>query len=299
MSQSEKTIHPLISATIKNIDLDLTFELNRYEGNGQVNNNYILAPSEDHQLGRGALVQKSLESNLNEPKISPEKSEEDVIPVASRIITPQQKLGEIIFTPWGIFGLIIFIATNAIIAINPNLFNFLSSNKSLNNEAIISENNSLTEENINLTEAKITDNLTTVINQSKSENINLPPAPVIPPLNPDEVGQSNQDRNTNQNLYPDLQSALLSEALLHLAESGITVTPPPTQNQSSAQYYLITNYKNPQQFSRIKQSITSALITEINQEMKIQLKSFTDKNEAEKQKEIWQNLGIEINIIYQ
>lgn len=300
MSQSEKTIHPLISATIKNIDLNLTFELNRYEGNGQDNNNYILAPSEDHQLGRGALVQKSLESNLNEPKISPEKSEEDVIPVASRIITPQQKLGEIIFTPWGIFGLIIFIATNAIIAINPNLFNFLSSNKSLNNEAIISENNSLAEENINLTEPKITDNLTTVINQSKSENINLPPAPVIPPLNPDEVGQSNQDRNTNQNLYPDLQSALLSEALLYIAESGITVTPPaPIQNQSSAQYYLITNYKNPQQFSRIKQSISSALITEINQEMKIQLKSFTDKNEAEKQKETWQNLGIEINIIYQ
>ncbi|MBF2057209.1 MAG: hypothetical protein IGQ45_08275 [Cyanobacterium sp. T60_A2020_053] len=298
MSQSEKIIHPLISATIKSLDLDLTFELNRYEGNWQGNHPILASTSED-QLGRGALVQKSSENNLNEQKISPQKSEEDPIPVASRIITPQQKLGEIIFTPWGIFGLIIFIATNAIIVINPNLFNFLATKNSLDNEEIISQNNSTPEENLSLTEPKITDNLTTIINQPQPNNINLLPAPVIPPLNPNEVKQeqSNQDRNANQNLYPDLQSALLSEALLHLAESGITVTPAPNQNQSSSQYYLITNYENPQQFSRIKQSIPSALVTKIDQEMKIQLKIFTDKNEAEKQKETWQNLGIEINII--
>ncbi|MGY6529344.1 MAG: hypothetical protein ACXITR_05395 [Cyanobacterium sp.] len=303
MSEKETSIHPLVQLTLKNIDFDLSFELHQFE-ESQQKPVESLAVVESSSLPHD-LPKHPIDYHFVSPP-SPQEEEEDNIPVASRLINDKYSLKEILFTPWAMFGLIIFIATNALIFITWDLN---SSQRQL------AENNNSPAQELENTDA-IEESLSTINPEENSPSpipeeevsFELPSPPNLPsPLPTDNAEnlESNNQGNNNANLYPDLKTALLSEAVMYLAESGrqnpsgVNIEQGNMASDTNAlQYLLITDYKSAEHFAKVREMIPNAMVTNINQEIKIQLGAFRDNSEAQQQAQrLTQNQQLPVSVI--
>lgn len=297
MSEKETSIHPLVQLTLKNIDFDLSFELQQFEESRQKPVE-SLAVVESSSIPHD-LPKQSLDYGFVSPP--PKEDEDDNIPVASRIITDKYSLKEILFTPWAMFGLIIFIATNALIFINWDL-NSTQTQIAENNDVLPEEaqESNNPQENISINSQE---EISPTPLPQEEVNLELPSPPNLPSSLPTEENITNNEGQDNNNLYPNLKTALLSEAVIYLAESD-TQNLPSIKNATqgngdgSPQYHLITDYKSPEHFARVREIIPSAVVTNVNQEIKIQLGVFSDNGEAQQQAEkIEQSQQLPISVI--
>ncbi len=295
MSEKETLIHPLIQTTLKNLDLDLNFELNLFEYslNEEVNSLTVIELS-------NAIKKNAPQSPLvNQDNSLPSQPEEEPIPVASRIIPPPGNIQDVIFSTWGIFGVIIFIATNALLFIGKDVIFFQESQLSSPEKELVQENTSINQ----IDSEQVTPNIL-------KEDINIPQIPDLLPPQPIPNNQNSVNSN-NDNLsgmdnqtYPDLTTALLSEAVIYLGENPLNSPIPQVQgnvnntnNQNNVKYYLVTDYTTPEYFTQLKRSIPNAMVTNINQEIKIILGVFTNNNDAQKQAQIFQNQQLPVTIV--
>ncbi|WP_069790730.1 hypothetical protein A5482_005385 [Cyanobacterium sp. IPPAS B-1200] len=300
MSEKETSIHPLVQLTLKNIDFDLSFELQQFE-ESQKQPVESLAVMESSPIPRD-LPKQPIDYHFVS---SPPEEDDDNIPVASRIITDKYSLKEILFTPWAIFGLIIFIATNALIFITWDLN---SSQRQLaeNNNSVAQEleNNETIEESLS---ANNGEEISPPATPEEEVSFELPSPPNLPSPLPTDNGANvdNNNQGDNSNLYPDLKTALLSEAVMYLAQTDSQN--PPTVNPeqgnvvnsaNSPQYHLITDYRSAEHFAKVREMIPSAVVTNINQEIKIQLGVFSDNTEAQQQAQrLQQNQQLPVSVI--
>lgn len=313
MSQSVVSVHPKIKKIIQNLDLDLGLELNRYENShlqeslfiaDPIVEESILYPEKEfhHQESHSLLVYNPDEVELEEP-----------IPVASRLISDRKSLLDVILTPWGMIGIILFLGANIFIFFSLDTESLVNNNLQdeapTNNIENRNQENKITENNLNLSNVEKTEDNKTNIN-------NLQPPPSLPTSLP-EINNSNSINNSSQNssLYPDLKSALFGE----IQKNQQLLLPPPLLNNnqtpslptnnrpsqtpvnSSVQkiqqkYYLLSNYQNMDNFNRIKKVEPNAVIMNLNQEMKIQLGIFNTETEAKNQGQKLQKEGIKIDI---
>lgn len=300
MNQSVVSVHPQIKKIIQNLDLDLGLELTRYEN----------SHSQESVLIPDSIVEESI--LLPETKFNPQESHsllvynpdeielEEPIPVASRLISDRKSLLDVILTPWGMIGIILFLGANIFIFFSLDTESLVSNNRqdkaSTNNIENQNQENNITENNLNLSNVEKTEETKTNIN-------NLQP-PSLPTSLP-EINNSNSINNSSQNssLYPDLKSALFGE----IQKNQQPLLPPPllNNNQTSVnssiqkiqqKYYLLSNYQNMDNFNRIKKIEPKAAIMNLNQEMKIQLGIFNTETEAKNRGQKLQNQGIQIYI---
>ncbi|AFZ48645.1 hypothetical protein Cyast_2702 [Cyanobacterium stanieri PCC 7202] len=279
MSEKETSIHPLVQLTLKNIDFDLSFELRQFEESRQT-------PVESLAVVESSPIPHDLPKQpINYDFVSSaSENDDDNIPVASRIITDKYSLKEIIFTPWAIFGLILFITANALIFINWDLNSsqrqVAEGEEGLSEE--VQETNNL-EEDISLNNQE---EISSSPLPQQEVNLELPSPPNLPSSLPTEENMSDNQAQGN-NPYPNLKTALLSEAVMYLAESDVQNPPPLNVTQgngsNSPQYHLITDYKSPEHFAKIREVIPTAVVTNVNQEIKIQLGVFNDNAQAQQQ----------------
>ncbi len=291
MSEKETLVNPLVQNSLKNLDLDLSFELKLFEYslNQTVES---IATIEKPSISPYQQELSPFIYNDNSPQL-----EEDPIAVASRIIPNKSQLKDILLSPWGMFGILIFVAANAFIFIGYDLISFNQQNPSSSENEVIEEESSISETDLD-NPSKIT---ATQENQL-SENPQLRSSPT-------EVEQDNLENNTqNNNLYPDLKTALLSEAAMQVAiGNNPTPTPPSSaretynhnslENQNTAKYYLITDYRSPQYFAQIKKVIPGAMVTNVNEEIKIILGIFNNNEAAQKQAQMFQKQQLPVTII--
>lgn len=305
MSKILISVHPLIKKIIQNLDLDLGAELSRYEK--ETRENAILIP----ELMENDSLEMSSSSSDSSLVYTPAIEEEEAIPVASRLISNENKsLLDLILTPWGVFGIIIFFGTNIFIFLGLNNLNFINKNQP---EAIVNQRR---KEETNITEFtnQIEENQSPVTEENKN-NIIPPPLPSSLPAVENTLPLSP---------YPDLKTALMTEINKNLAlnESSLIPPPPPplmeettlpvfnhnpnynsninstkSNNSSSLiapknKYLVLVNYENMNQFNKIKKLIPDALITNIGGEMKIQLGVFKTEGEAKTKSQQWQKQGI-------
>lgn len=320
MNKIPISVHPLIKKIIQNLDLDLGAELSRYEK--ETVENAILIP----ELMENDSVEVSKSYSNSTLVYTPSIEEEEPIPVASRLISNEDKsLLDLILTPWGVFGIIIFFGTNIFIFLGLNNLNFINENKQ------IQVVNQPREEETNISE--ITNQTNEVNNQTvenqppireENEN-NITPPPL--PTTLATVENSIDSNNLPPSPYPDLKTALMTEISKNssLNESSLIPPPPPlmeeitppilnnnpnnnsninfninpnnSNNLSSIpvkkdKYLVMANYENMNQFNNIKQVIPNALITNIGGEMKIQLGVFKTEGEAKSKSQQWQKQGI-------
>ncbi|MBE9221653.1 hypothetical protein IQ215_02990 [Cyanobacterium stanieri LEGE 03274] len=304
MSEKETSIHPLVQLTLKNIDFDLSFELQQFE-ESQQKKVESLAVVESSPIPHDLPKQPIDYHYVSSP---PPEEEDDNIPVASRIIPDKYSLKEIIFTPWAMFGLIIFIATNALVFINWDLNSSQTDMVENNNSLVEESTNNQTPEN-NLPVVSSGEETSTNSTPQEEVSFELPSPPDLPsPLPPNENGNNAQSNVNNQNednnLYPNLKTALLSEAVMYLAESNGENLSPVNMPQgdmvggNSPQYHLITDYKSPEHFARVREKIPSAVVTNVNQEIKIQLGVFDNNSLAQQQaQQIQQTQQLAVNVI--
>jgi len=289
MSEKETLINPLVQNSLKNLDLDLSFELKLFEYslNQTVES---IATIEKPSISPHQQELSPFIYNDNPPQL-----EEDPIAVASRIIPNKSQLTEILLSSWGMFGILIFVAANAFIFIGYDIIFFNQENPS-------SSENELIEEESSPSDLDNSSQITATQENQLSENPQLP-------FSPTEVEQDNLENNTqNNNLYPDLKTALLSEAAMQVAiGNNPTQTPPSSalgtynhnslENQNTAKYYLITDYRSPQYFAQIKEVIPSAMVTNVNEEIKIILGIFNNNEAAQKQAQMFQKQQLPVTII--
>lgn len=367
MTKQTVIIHPHIKATLKNLDLDLESELNRYEqylNSLQPNSQYQLQSGIPNLESQNNLILEKVEENesnhylaetssalIYESTIIEDNQEElDTIPVASRIITPQKSLLDILLTPWGIFGLILFFATNILLFVNQDDNRQIADK---NSSTVIDEK--LTDNN-NTTPTSTNDSTINTENTSAGDlienrspnnlaNSSSPPSP--PPLPIISNSEINDDNQTTR-LYPDLKTALIKESETYqiqlpppppnypLEVEVNSQVPPPnnltnqnnnqtnnqtvtnqaratnsssnqtakaekiTQTQSKppqTKHYVVADYKSMEIYAQVKAIMKEAFITNINNEMKIQLGVFNDKSGAEKYSQQMKSQGIETKII--
>jgi hypothetical protein len=208
MSQSVVLVHPQIKKIIENLDLELDLELSRYE-NSHLQESIIIPNS----IVEESMIFPEKEFNSEESSSSlvynPEGVElEEPIPVASRIISDHKSILDVILTPWGMIGIILFFGANIFIFFTLDKESLVNNNSqsetSINNIENQNQGNNITENNLNLPNVEKTENNQTNIN-------NLQP-PSLPPSLP-EINNSNSLKNSSQNssIYPDLKSALFAE----------------------------------------------------------------------------------------
>lgn len=310
MNKTPISVHPLIKKIIQNLDLDLGAELSRYEK--ETIDNAILIP----ELMDSKSQQVSVSHSSSNLVYSPTVEEEEPIPVASRLISNESKsLLDLILTPWGVFGIIIFFGTNIFIFLGLNNVNFIGE---IPQTEVV---NLGKEEKINLSE------ITNQTEENKSEIIEENQNNIIPPPLPTTLPSVENITNTNNlppSPYPDLKTALMTEITknVSLPSNEYSLIPPPplmqeitppslsnnpnnssninsnNSNNSSSlpvkkeQYLVMTNYENMNQFNNIKQIIPNALITNIGGDMKIQLGVFKTEGEAKSKSQQWQKQGI-------
>ncbi len=324
MTKQTVILHPHIKATLKNLDLDLVSELNRYE---QYLNSLEHESATQPQEAIPALESLVNLSQQNDDSlantiptlfyesaiINTDKEEIETIPVASRIVTQPKSLPDTLLTPWGIFGLIFFFASNALIFVNLDFNQQKANNLTVNNDTPL--------DNSHLKQLKINQSETTNNNQPNqplNQPLNQPPSPPspLPTIQTPEVIKTTQPSR----LYPDLKTALLTEAKNYQPQlppppsspmpvNQYSVTTPQTQNQTTTaskasakpqpqtKYYVVTDYQDMQNYSQVKEVIAEALITNLEDEMKIQLGVFNDKSDAEKHRQKIQKQGLESQII--
>lgn len=312
MSQSVISVHPQIKKIIQNLDLDLGLELSRYENSN----------SQESVLIPDSIVEESI--LLPETKFNAQESHsllvynpdgvelEEPIPVASRLISDRKSLLDLILTPWGMIGIILFLGANIFIFFGLDTESLVNNNPQsetpINNIENQNQENNITENNLNLSNVEKTED-----NKTNIHNLQPPSLPKSLP----EINNSNSTNNSPQNssLYPDLKSALFGEIqknqqplippplLNNNQNSPLPTNNPPSQNtvNSSVQkiqqrYYLLSNYQNMDSFNRIKKIEPNAVIMNLNQEMKIQLGIFNTETEAKNQGQKLQNQGIKIYI---
>jgi len=362
MTKQTVIIHPHIKATLKNLDLDLESELNRYEqylNSLQPNSQYQLQSGIPNLESQNNLILEKVEENesnhylaetssalIYESAIIEDNQEElDTIPVASRIITPQKSLLDILLTPWGIFGLILFFATNILLFVNQDDNRQIADKNSSTviDEQLTDNNNTTpTSESNNTTNTKNTLAKDLIENRSLNNLSNSqppsPPSP-LPIINNSAI---NNDNQTNS-LYPDLKTALIKESETYQTqlpppppnypvEVEVKTPPPPNNltnqtnnqtaiNQTSAtksssnqtakaekitqtqskppqtKHYVVADYKSMEIYAQVKAIMKEAFITNINNEMKIQLGVFNDKSGAEKYNQQMKSQGLETKIM--
>ena len=299
MSQTKISVHPQIKKIIQNLDLDLGLELSRYEHSRLYDSTLIpqLYTNDD------TLYANTFSPNLVDQSalIKKDELEEEIISPTSHSINEQTSILDKILTPWGIFGIIIFFAANLFIFLN------LEDNQS---PSKVSNSNQ---------------NLANTVNSQANppEDNNNPQAspqaekPTIPNTLP--VVQETSDINISSP-YPDLKTALFTEInkqksslTKSSAEQKATSSTPtkssqPTrpispssksdkENQTPTKYYVISNYKNMDEFTRIKKIEPSAFITKIDQQIKIQLAIVENEKEAKKKSQQLKDRGID-NYLY-
>lgn len=293
------SVHPLIKKIIQNLDLDLGAELRRYEKNTVDSNILIPELMETESID----LPSNSSSLVYHPPLD-NYDEDEPIPVASRLISRDRtSLLDLILTPWGIFGIIIFFGTNILIFLGINNFNF----KSQNQEKEIVEQT--------IEEEKIVNDMTPETEKKDSKMIeeNEEKSPPLPSSLPSADNNANIMNNIPASPYPDLKTALMKEINNNeLSESSLPLPPPlleensntlPNQdepievnssspNNQKKEYIVLTNYENMTQFSNIKKEIPNAFITNIAGEMKIQLGVFKTEIEAKTKSQQWQKQGI-------
>lgn len=293
------SVHPLIKKIIQNLDLDLGAELRRYEKNTVDSNILIPELMETESID----LPSNSSSLVYHPPLD-NYDEDEPIPVASRLISRDRtSLLDLILTPWGIFGIIIFFGTNILIFLGINNFNF----KSQNQEKEIVEQT--------IEEEKIVNDMTPETEKKDSKMIeeNEEKFPPLPSSLPSADNNANIMNNIPASPYPDLKTALMKEINNNeLSESSLPLPPPlleensntlPSQdepievnssspNNQKKEYIVLTNYENMTQFSNIKKEIPNAFITNIAGEMKIQLGVFKTEMEAKTKSQQWQKQGI-------
>lgn len=104
--------------------------------------------------------------------------------------------------------------------------------------------------------------------------------------------------------YPDLKTALFAQidqqnsntsTQQQTNSDNTSVKPVSKTNQSNSStnsYHIISNYKDMNQFNKIKEKVPSAVITTIDKKMKIRLAVVQDKTKARKTSEQLENKGI-------
>lgn len=307
MNSSVVSVHPQIKKIIQNLDLDLGLELDRYEKSHYQESISVIDPIVEEFIS-------SPEKKLNPQELSSSLvynpnaiDSEEPIPVASRLISSTPSILDIILTPWGMIGIILFFGAN--------IFIFFS----LDQESLINNNqaNNITENNLNFPDTqKVENNNTNIDLDNIVENQDIAPQtiPSLPTSLP-EINNSVSTNNSSQNfsVYPDLKTALFAEINKNQQSSSLsnnnnkttplltTNTPPQTSINSSnskieKKYYLLSNYQNMDNFNRIKKIVPNALIMNLNQEMKIQLGLFNTEIEAENQGDKLKNQGIKVYI---
>lgn len=274
------SVHPHIKKIIQTLDLDLGLELTKFEQS--LNQDSILIPD----IVPDIPPKQDLSSSLIYYPSSIEP--EETISVASRLLdspnVEEKSLLDFILTPWGIMGIIIFCGANLFIFVNQDTKIIVNDN-SENLQNISETNPAITEDNLNNT---------TQLNPSNLTENNPPPLPLPLP----EVNKVIE----NKSPYPNLKTALLNEITKPSSPdsnlSPVTVNSP-SSPPKNIKYYLVTNYENIDNFNRIKKVVPNAIITNINQEMKILLSIFSNENEAKKQLQQFQTQGITPEIINQ
>ena len=287
MSQTQISVHPQIKKIIQNIDLDLGLELSRYEHSRLYDSALIpqLFTNDD------SLYANTFSPNLvnQSALIKKDELEEEIFSDTSHSINERTSILDRILTPWGIFGIIIFFAAN--------LFIFLN----LDNQSPSKVSNS----NQNLANT-----VNSQANQPEDNNnpqaSSQPEKPTIANTLP--VVQETSDINISSP-YPDLKTALFTEINKQKATSSTpTKSSQPTrpispssksdkENQTPTKYFVISNYKNMDEFTRIKKIVPSAFITKIDQQMKIQLAIVENEKEAKKKSQQLKDRGID-NYLY-
>ena len=244
------------------------------------------------------------QSALVESELTPQEP----ISVDSQLIEEQTSWLDRIMTPWGIFGILIFLASNLLIFIN------LDSQQ----PAQIAQNNLN-----NQKQSPIPNN-----NPNNQINLANPPTPQPTPTknnnnppSPTQIETQSTPEVANLPLkspYPNLQTALLSEINNQQPPSSVAPQPEaipeppksvannspatsaPENNQVSkkeTKYYVLSDYQNMKEFARIQKLVPSAFITNVNQKMKIQLGVFDDQKKAQQKSQQLKNQGIK-NYLY-
>lgn len=290
------SVHPQIKKIIQNLDLDLGLELDKYESSYHEESMSVMEATmvEESILAveKASYAQELTSSLVYNPNAidSPE-----AIPVASRLINDDISILDIILTPWGIMGIILFFGANILIFFGLNQKNLMTNNNQNNNNNL---------PNIEKTEDNNTNSSLDNVEQNQTQNNQI-----IPPLpNPSpNINNSTPVNNPPQNnsVYPNFKSAIFAEiqkpqSLSPLANENQTKPSSTIENNSTAnietKYYLLTNYQNMDNFNKIKKVIPNALIVKINEEMKIQLGLFNNETEAKNQGEKLQSQGIKTSI---
>lgn len=286
------SVHPQIKKIIQTLDLDLGSELTKFEQS--LLQDSILIPDIVSDFPPKSDLSSSLiyyPDSIEHPSFTIEPDEP--ISVASRLLdspnVEEKSLLDFILTPWGIMGIIIFCGANLFIFVNQDTQIAVNDNNE-NSQNISETNPPVTENN---------PNNTTQLNPSNLTENNPPPLPIPLP----EVNNS----IANKSPHPNLKTALLNEItkpsssdnnlpLVTVNSSNSPVTSPSSPSKN-IKYYLVTNYENMDNFNRIKKIVPNAMITNINQEMKILLNIFNNENEAKKQLQQFQTQGITPEII--
>lgn len=278
--------HPLIKKTILNLDLDLGLELNQYEYS--VSKESALT---HHSFTYDSSFSREPVDTDDEPIIYQSaviEDEEEVIPVASRLIDEPTSVWDQLLSPWGIFGIIIFVGANLFLFFNNWDTTSTVDNSVNNNQASLKTNS----------------------NSSESVNTNNP-SPSTPQNLPNSGNSSTAGtgtiNNENASPYPDLKTALFSEIeqpqlpVVPNNQVNPPVQPIPNSNNNVApslkNYYLLSNYTNMNEFNNIKNLIPSAAIVNVGEQTKIQLAVFDNENEAKTKSQQLKNNGIN-NYIY-
>ncbi len=310
MSQSVVPVHPQIKKIIQNLDLDLGLELNRYE-NSHLQESLLIADP----IVEESILYHEKESNPQDTHsflvYNPDGVDsEDPIPVASRLISDPSSLLDVILSPWGMIGIILFFGANIFIFFNLDRESLVNNNPESETSTNKIENQN-PDHNLNLSNLEQT--------EDKTPNIDIQPPPLPTPL--PEINNSNPINNSSENssLYPDLKTALFAEIQKNqetLPSPSSNNTPtlpfpannPPLENpprqvpvnppkpKVEQKYYLLSNYQNMDNFNRIKKVAPNALIMNLNQEMKIQLGIFNTETEAKNQAKKLQSRGIKIYV---
>lgn len=231
MSRIPISVHPLIKKIIQNLDLDLGAELHRYEK--QILDNDILIP----ELIEGDSIEVSSSHSGSSLVYTPTVGEEEPIPVASRLISNEDKsLLDLILTPWGVFGIIIFFGTNIFIFLGLNNINYITEYK----EAKIIDQGKEEKRNINQISNQVEENQSSVVKENEG-NILPPPLPSALPT-VENLGDAN---NFLSSPYPDLKTALMTEINKNntvVNQSSLIPPPPPLMEQMPSP--LVNNPSN-------------------------------------------------------
>lgn len=232
MSKIAISVHPLIKKIIQNLDLDLGAELHRYEK--QTLDNGILIP----ELIEGDSIKVSSSSHSSSSLVyTPTVEEEEPIPVASRLISNEDKsLLDLILTPWGVFGIIIFFGTNIFIFLGLNNINYITEYK----EAKIIDQGKEEKRNINQISNQVEENQSSFVKENENN--------ILPPPLPSALPTVENLRDTNNLLsspYPDLKTALMMEINKNntvVNQSSLIQPPPPLMEQMPSP--LVNNPSN-------------------------------------------------------